>query len=122
MSRIPRQVFREADPRPSWKLVLPIAVIVAVVFVGSFGRRLFDARKPDPGVDEAGVVTVVSVIGGYQGKFVRRFDHRVRFDSGSEATMTFREIFPKGARIWVSYRRYPGVDRFEVTLYKRSGS
>jgi hypothetical protein len=35
--------------------------------------------------------------------------------------MTFGEIIPRGARVWVSYGRYQGSDRFRVKTYVREG-
>jgi hypothetical protein len=36
--------------------------------------------------------------------------------------MTFREILPRGARVWVSYRKYPEDDRLRVNMYVRRDS
>jgi hypothetical protein len=33
--------------------------------------------------------------------------------------MTFGQIFPPGARVWVSYRRYPESGRLQVRTYVR---
>ncbi len=99
-----------------------VVVVVCVVILGLLGRRVYKVRQADPGIDETGVVTVVSVIGGYSSKFGGgRAAHRVRLESGSEGTMTFRQIFPPGARVWVSYRRYPKTGRLLVKLYVRRG-
>jgi hypothetical protein len=94
-------------------------VLFLLVLLGLLGLRTYRKYQPEPGIDETGVVTVVSVIGGYSGKFGGRYDHRVRLESGSEGIMTFPEMFARGARVWVSYRRYPRDDRFEVRLYAR---
>jgi hypothetical protein len=103
--------------KATWKVV--VVVVACLVLLGLWGLQTYRTYQPEPGIDETGVATVVSVIGGYYAKWDRsRFDHRVRLDSGSEGIMTFREMFPR-ARIWVSYRRYPQDDRFEVKLYAR---
>jgi hypothetical protein len=100
-----------------------VAATVCLVMLGLSARLVYRAYQRGPGIDETGVVTVISVNGGYSGKFGGAFAHRVRLDSGSEATMTFGEIFPRGARVWVSYRRYPENGRVRVKTYlRRSGA
>ena len=83
---------------------------------------IYRKHHPVPAFDESGVVTVVSIVGGYAGKRWGSFDHRVRLESGAEATMAFRELFPPGTRVWVSYRRYPTTGWFLVKTYVRSGT
>jgi hypothetical protein len=70
-----------------------VAATVCLVMLGLVARLVYRAYQPGPGIDETAVVTVISVNGGYSGKFGGAFAHRVRLDSGSEATMTFGEIF-----------------------------
>lgn len=103
---------------PSGKAAL-VGFVFCLVLLGLWGLRTYRRYQPEPGIDETGVVTIVSVIGGHSGKYSGRFDHRVRLESGSEGIMTFPEMFARGARVWVSYRRYPQDDRFEVKLYAR---
>jgi len=100
----------------AWLIVGTVSLAMLVLLV----RLLYRVYRPGPGVDESNVVTVLSVDGGYSGRFGGTFAHRVRLDSGAEATMTFGEVFPRGARVWVSYRRYPATGRLQVKTYVRS--
>lgn len=95
------------------------AVVIAVLLVvaGLFLLKRNQALRGG-GTEESGVVTVVSVLGGHRGKYDGSFPHRVRFESGTEATMTFKELFSPGDQIWVSYRRFPD-NRFDVQVYVR---
>jgi hypothetical protein len=94
-------------------------LVALLALLGLSGLRFYRAYQSDLGIEETGVVTVVSVIGGHSGKWGGWFDHRVRFESGSEGIMMFREMFPRGTRVWVSYRRFPHDERFEVKLYTK---
>jgi hypothetical protein len=109
---------RRVRGRDTWAALKVTLAVAAICVVGLVGRRFYRAYLPS-GIDETGIVTVTSVIGGHAGKYNRWAEHRVRLESGSDATMTFREIFPPGTRVWVSYRRYPQDDRFHVRLYVR---
>ena len=95
--------------------------LVALVMLVVAGQRIYRSQRAEQPIDETGVVTVISVLGGRSSKFGGSFDHHVRLDSGREGTMNFSEIFPRGARVWVSYSRYPESDRFRVKTYVRQG-
>jgi predicted permease len=113
-SRVRRHIVR-----PPRKVVRLVVATVCLVMLGLLTGLVYRVYQPEPGLDESGVVTVVSVVGGNSGKFGGSFAHHVRLDSGSEGTMTFREVFPRGARVWVSYRRYPRDGRLQVKTYMR---
>ena len=100
---------------PVAKLIL--ATVCVVILVSAF--FVFRANQRGPGIDESGVVTVLSVTGGSANKYRGRFVHRVRLESGPEVSMTFGQVFPRGARIWVSYRRYPKSQQLRVYNYVR---
>jgi len=104
--------------RARWWL---LATMCGVMLVG-MGPFIYRKYHPIPAFQGAGVVTVVSVVGGYEGKRWGNFDHRVRLESGIEATMAFREIFPPGTRVWVSYSHYPTTGWYRVRTYVRSGT
>jgi hypothetical protein len=86
----------------SWKAHLQsglmlLGLVALLVLLGFGGLRFYRAYQSDLGIEETGVVTVVSVIGGHSGEWGGLFDHRVRLESGSEGIMTFREMFPRGS-------------------------
>jgi hypothetical protein len=97
-------------------------VTVCVVMLVGLAPMIYRKYQPMPVFRGAGVVTVVSVVGGYQGKRWGSFDHRVRLESGLEATMAFHEILPPGTRVWVSYSHYPTTGWYRVRSYVRSGT
>jgi hypothetical protein len=57
-----------------------IAVCLVRFPLALFGRRLYRAYRPEPGIDEQGVVTVVSVISGFRGKNVSACPQNGRLD------------------------------------------
>jgi len=61
---------------------------------------IYRKYRPVPAFTGSGVVTVVSVVGGYQGKRWGNFDHRVRLESGVEGTMAFRDITRRQVGSW----------------------
>ena len=104
--------------RATWLLVATVCVVILVEMAPFIYRKYY----PIPAFQGSGVVTVVSVVGGYEGKRWGSFDHRVRLESGIEGTMAFREVFPPGTRLWVRYSHYPTTGWFLVKTYVRSGT
>jgi hypothetical protein len=91
------------------------AVVYLLLFGGWSVYRAY--YRPATGIDETGVVTVISVDGGTSGWAGGSFVHRVRLDSGAVGRMAFGRIFRRGARVWVSYRRYPESGGLRVKAY-----
>lgn len=99
------------------------AAVVCVALV-AFGWWFTTARIRGlgPWVDKAEPVTVLGVSFGTAGKVTRSYVHHVRAPDGAEYQMVFGEIFPKGTRIWVRYRRYTQSNRIVVNFYYRCGT
>jgi hypothetical protein len=94
-----------------------VLIGLALVVILILGRRWMP--RTEQAIDESGIVTVVSVMGGHKGKYGGTFAHRVRLESGTEGVMNFSEIISPGAKLWVSYRRYPASGRLTVEMYVR---
>ena len=116
--RRPRKEPVWPPTRATWLLVATMCVVMLVGLAPFIYRKY----RPIPAFQGAGIVTVVSVVGGDEGKRWGSFDPRVRLESGIEATMAFREIFPPGTRVWVSYSHYPTTGWYRVRTYMRSGT
>jgi hypothetical protein len=70
--------------RLSWSqgMARLVVVTVGLTMLVLSGRLVHRAYRPEPAVDASAVVTVLSVNGGYSGRFGGTFAHRVRLDSG----------------------------------------
>ena len=95
-----------------------LGAVAIFIALSSWIGLVIWGRLAGPTVDETAVVTVTAHEHGTGGR-LPHFLHVVRTTNGAEYRMTFGELYPVGARLSVSYRRFVRGDTIKVIFYSR---
>jgi len=96
-----------------------LAAVVTLLVMSTWIGLVIWGRLAGPTVDETSIVTVIAHEHGSVGRFSSHFRHRVRTTNGAEYRMAFGEMYPVGARLSVTYRRFVRGDTIKVMFYNR---